>query len=271
MKSTIPNSNLAVIIGLTFVVSSASNAATIFNASTSNTTLVTNGTISAANSLPTLTEDSGTLTLTSNTTSLDNSGFVSTQTINALNGTPLTTLDTVTIGLSVTSVTGATVRANGVAFGIVGQPDFFNNIPGDFFLAQAEAQNSGADVQIVNNSFQDSLQGASGPDATNALIASGFDFTLVADVNGYEFTLAGVSTTSPISISGTFTGNEFVENFGDGHFYYSAQRINNTNASQNLISEVTVASIDVTTIPEPSAFALVGLSGLGLLLRRRRA
>ncbi|MEP4077269.1 hypothetical protein [Haloferula sp.] len=238
---------------------SATHATVIFDASTGNTSSITNnGTPTGVAGTP------GSLTYTGATDGFNNAGFASTDNINTLiGGAGLTDADTVTITLNVSSITGGALRSQGVLFGMSG--DTSTILGGaNSMLIQMEGGNIGSDILIGANSFQDA--GDTGLQNFNSAILNGFTATLTADKDGYEFSLTGVHTTSPHIVTGTFSGTEFVDNFGTGHFYYTAQKFNQATA---LTTNITEASIDVTTVPEPSGVTILGLCGVGLLLRRR--
>ena len=92
----------------------------------------------------------------------------------------------------------------------------------------------------------------------------GHAITLVANSSGYTFTLTGAGT-GDITLSGDLTEAEFL-GLGDTNFYFDSQQFENTS----LVTTFNEASIDVTTIPEPSSTALLGLGSLALILRRRK-
>ena len=237
----------------------AASAVVIFDATNVNTTVITN------NGTPTGVEDtSGALTYTGATNSFNNSGITSTDNINTLiGGAGLTEADTVTITLDVSSITGGALRSQGVYFGMSG--DNSTILGGsNSMLIQMEGSNIGSDIMIPTASFQDT--GDTGLQNFNNAILQGFTATLTADKDGYEFSLTGVHTTSPLTVSGSFSGTEFVDNFGTGHFYYAAQKYNQATP---LVTNITEASISV--VPEPSTYALLaGLSALLSVMIRRR-
>lgn len=230
--------------------------AVIYDATPANTTLVDNGVAVGVDAL-TLTGAPGSLVLTNGNGAFNMGGFSSTSDINTLQGTPLTINDTVSIKLTVDSVSPiANLRANGIAFGMVYDPVFgatAATAPFENLLIGAEAANSGSDIVILNSSFQDT-GGTGSPDATNDGIADGFTMTLTANVSGYTFLLEGLNASiTPITVSGTFSGNEFLTYFGTGHFYYAAQKWDGSGGATPaaLVSVISEASIDVFIQTDP--------------------
>ena len=260
-------------IGTLFSLLSA-NAALIFNADTTNSGIVGNNFNLDSN---TFSGSTGALTLTTvaapgtpgNQSGNNNaSGLASNDDINTLKGSPLLATDTVTMTLTISSTVGANnLRANGIEFGMSSDGTGFRPDPNLIFQIDADQDASG---MALNNFVGLGLNAAVWA-VTEASLADGFTVTLVADSAGFNFTLtdiidAGDAGITTRSFGSTFAGTEFIDNFGTGHIYYTRQGSNGT-----VDVNISEFSIDVTPVPESSSFALFGLSGLGLLLRRRRA
>jgi len=259
MKSAIRSSTSLKAAACLALAAPSAHAVVVFDASTTNTSSIfNNGSPTGVAGTP------GSLTYTGATNSFNNAGFASTDSIDTLiGGAGLTDADTVTITLNVSSITGGAIRAQGVFFGMSGDNStLFGGT--DSMVVQMEAANNGGDIVVGANSFQDT--GDTGLQVFDVAITNGFVATLTADKDGYSFSLSSVHTTSPHIISGTFSGTEFVDHFGTGHFYYTVQKFNQATP---LVTNITEASIDVTAIPEPSTATVLGLCGVGLLLRRR--
>ncbi|MFT7172208.1 MAG: hypothetical protein ACI9NQ_000417 [Paracoccaceae bacterium] len=77
-------------------------------------------------------------------------------------------------------------------------------------------------------------------------------------VNGASFSTTGLLTNAAfVNVATTFSAN-------DAHLFGFSARVGGANQT------VTIDNLSITTVPEPSGTALLGLSSLGLLLRRRR-
>jgi hypothetical protein len=240
----------AVLTGLVGVAS----AATIYDATPDNTILVDNG--AGGSGGITLTGAPGNLVVTNVNGSFNMGGFVSADTINILNTLNLTDTDTVTMSLTVDSITG-TWRANGVQFGMSGNTTFLSGT--NNFAFGVEAGNNGSDVLLTGSWL---ANGNLGFDAQEASVLDGFSMEIVAGASGYTFTLSDViianSTVAGISngdtsatVSGTFAAGDFVNYFGSGHLYYTAQRFNTSAATDPLVSTISVASIAVDVQDDP--------------------
>lgn len=238
-----------------------SSGAVIFEASPTNTTLGNN----ELGGLGTLTGTPGDLDFQNNGSGFNLSGFSSTDNINTLNGTPITDSDTVTLTISVASFSVGALRANGVSFGLDNDAAAVISIDdaGDNII-RLEASNAGGDIF----NFLDGSSIDTGFTSTTAELTNGFTATLVADVDGFTYTLESVGNTSPLTVSGSFSGTEFVDTVGSAHFSFSQQQFNAANNGVNLLSNITEARIEV--IPEPSSTALLGLAGLAFIMRRRK-
>jgi hypothetical protein len=225
------------------------NAGTIYSATTGNSTLIDNEYASTGS--PTLTESNGYLVVYNDNGGFNAAGFTSTADIETLNGTALTDYDTVTIKLTVDSISGD-LRSQGVQFGMYPAATTATEETG--MIIGVEANNLGGDVNI-RASFQDI--GVTGYKGTDAELYNGFTMTLTADVAGYTFVLESIGATSPITVSGTFAGTEFLDNFGTGHFYFAEQKWN----TGPLTSTLSEASITVESRLAPAlALAPTSLS-----------
>ena len=83
--------------------------------------------------------------------------------------------------------------------------------------------------------------------------------TMIFDpVNGLSFTTTGLGTNAAfVNQATTFTGN-------DAYLFGFSGRVGGANET------VLIDNLVVTTVPEPSGIALLGLAGVSLILRRRR-
>ena len=241
-------------------------AAIIFQASDTNTTKISNNNNAGdTNAKVAVTGDTATSTLLISNTNgnFGNGGIASTDPINTLNALGLTALDKVTMVFTIDSISGL-IRANGVTFGLDDDNSTFGLTGGLGVNVRAQ----GSTVTLTEGfGTADTITAWN---ATEASILDGFTVTLVADVNGYSFSFADLVAsggTTIVDITGTFSGTEFVDNFGAGYFYGTAQKFN--QGATALETTVSVASIDVTAVPEPSSFVLLALGSLGLIRRRR--
>ena len=82
----------------------------------------------------------------------------------------------------------------------------------------------------------------------------------------YDFSSGGWSTVAT-GLVGTHQGSSVVDLSGNSGQYIGLEMIANGGDSQR----VGFAEVGITAVPEPSVFVLIGLAGMALLARRRRA
>ena len=210
----------------------------IFQASSSNITEISNG--AGNNDALTVIGDTNgdTLLLFNENDAFNSAGIASIDTIEDLNGSALTSTSAVTMTLTVDGITGA-IRANGVTFGVTNDNTTFGDATDLRIQVRAEDQTfcltSGFGTPDIITAWA----------ATEASILDGFTVTLTADANGYAFSFSGLiaATANPIvDITGSFSGNEFLDNFNSGFLYQTTQMFNLGTVTTTTISE---ASIEV--------------------------
>lgn len=229
-------------------------------------------------------ENNGKLTLSGATPSLilnnnngafNMGGFSSTADINTLlsaGGTSLSAEDTLIFSVVVDSIGGkGELRSRGFEFGVSEEASFVEReTKGRHLVLQLEPAKHGSDVSIIPQSFQD--VGGRGFDVKQASLEDGFSVTLTVNSMGYIFLLEDIVVANggaqngnkTATITGTFTGNEFIDNFSRAHYYLAAQKFNNGNLTLN------IRESKIVTIPELSVSALiVGVTGLLFVIRRR--
>lgn len=274
MKSTLLSpASIAAVTSLTLAAHSA-HAASIFDATTTNTTNWSNnnnGTTAANISVSGATPN---LLLDTDGGNFFAGGFGSTDDINTLNGSVLTDLDTITISLTIDSVshTGTSeLRSRGIQFGMASGValDSGSASSTSLIIGLGGGGNSNPVSLIQGTGAANASQVAPAFTIDPASVADGFGVTLTADANGYTFSYTGLTTSSGTlaDVTGTFAPGEFTSEFGNGHFYLLTQK----RLVGTTTLDISEASINIETVPEPSSFALIGLGSLGLLLRRRRA
>lgn len=236
------------------------NAGVIFSATTNNTTLLRN--TAGGSGTPTLTGATTDLLYTNPRGANSNGGFASTDTINTLLGRSLTAADTVTMSVAIDSVTANTLSAGGLIFGMGAETTF--QAAGGFAIALRVSGGS-PQAQIPGFSFTDVNQDL-GFETDLASIADGCGVTLVANNAGYTFSFTGLTADEGngiADVTGSFSGTQFVDNFGTGHFYVTTQK----DAAPDMVVDYNTATIDV--IPEPATLGLIAAAGFGLLFTRR--
>ena len=268
----------AVVVG---VLGSVANAETVFDATTTNTTVFDN----AVNSTGTLELTGGTpdLLLANSNGNFNQGGIASTDDINTLNGTALVATDVVTLTAVVDSVanTGSSeLRSRGIEFGLAAAPAHIGTLPSNNLVLQiGGAANVTMDNVLGVMRLQNSFGTITSPVSRVAeeSVLDGFEVTLVADANGFNFSFTGLDvfgTTNPVAdVSGTFLPGEFVANFGTGHYYAAAQKRNFDEFNPGTTTlDFSTARIEVTSVavPEPTCLALLGLASIGMVSRRRR-
>lgn len=237
----------AVVTGMVGVAS----AATIFEATTANTTLINNE-FNATNGVPTLTGATPDL-LYSNPGGLNNNGgFASTDSLDVLMGSPLTVSNELLFSATIDSMTTNTIKAGAVLLGMSPSATFQ---PADNLLFQV---NNGANKsQIQNGAFVD-VGAKADFYIVDASMEDGFGITLTANNGGYTFALTNVEavvdgvTNTTATFSGTFATGEFINNFSTGHFYLSSQVDGDPSPQEVDISSATLSVIELSEVPDPT-------------------
>ncbi|MDF1824130.1 MAG: PEP-CTERM sorting domain-containing protein [Verrucomicrobiales bacterium] len=236
-------------------------ASLIFQGGDANTNLISNG-VGGNGS-----KSGGPLSFTNFGDNNNNTGIASIDSIDTLLGTALAATDVVTLNATITST--GNLRANGIEFGLSPSGTDFRPVNNLLFRTDVDGDPSG----MALNNFPGLGSTDAGFGVDEASLRDGFNIALVADVNGFTVTITDVigtqagfvgDTTLIYNQSTAFTGNEFLDNFGGGHIYLTAQ-------GNNITTTLSDFSIDVTPVPEPSTVGLMLLlTGSGLLLYHRR-
>jgi hypothetical protein len=230
---------------LTFIILAATTtqAEIMFNASTINTTLVGNG-VQVSGTGATLTGSPGNLVYTNPNGVNNMSGFTSTSDVDTLRGKALSDKDTIVFSATITSMTG-TLSANGFEFGMSPNATDFRPDGRLFVKCAATGAVSIQGLATVTSDFT----------ISTTSLADGFGVTLTVNKDGWvaEFTGVTLASGSSAIVSGSFTGTEFLDNFGNGHFYLAAQK----TASPNMVFNFSEASIDG---PTSKALSLIAIS-----------
>ncbi|MDP0492389.1 MAG: PEP-CTERM sorting domain-containing protein [Verrucomicrobiota bacterium JB023] len=255
---------------LSLALSCSAQAATIFQASSTNTTNFSNNFSGGTTASNIAVTDSGSgVILTNDGPNFFAGGFTSTDTISTLLGAPLSDTDKVTLTFTVSSVSSVSsvsgsgeLRSRGIELGLVSASALDGGATGNLILGFSGAAN-GSKYELMNSIDTYSINNF----VSQSTASDGFSVTISADVNGYTISATDAllnNGAAPPDISNTFEPGEFTAVFGSGLLYFSAQQRN--GGVDVAISE---ASIEVTSIPEPSVAALLGL-GLLAVSRRRR-
>jgi hypothetical protein len=104
--------------------------------------------------------------------------------------------------------------------------------------------------------------------ATNASIADGFSMTLTINSLGWDVSLTGLEDATATAITGG-SGAWGSGGINDWAEFNTTMRVGTSYQTAAGGGNYTLASINLTQVPEPSALTLLGLAGLGLLRRRR--
>lgn len=242
---------------------SAASAFVIYDATPANSTFVYNA-VRGKSASGSVTGTAGALVLTNSGIDFGMVGFASARDINTMKGTALTSTDTVTFKATIASITGL-IRANGVEFGLSPSASYR---PDGHLIYSMKADD--ALHAFYENAFIDARKISAR--SSEASMKDGFDISLVANHAGYTFTISGIKDrenggATTITKSGTFTGTQFVDLFGGGHFYLAVQQYNDDGDTLMRISE---AQISVTPAEPVSLGLITGAFGAGILIISRR-
>ena len=219
--------------------------------------------------------DPATSTFSNSTSNINTSGFNSSS-LEALD--PLTTQITATFDIASVTNLGA-IQFTGFFLGIVtggtgatttNSIGLFNNAPLSFGL---QIFNGGTSLGVVRD-------GATGVGSnlvnntvlSEASVADGFTFTFVLRDGSYDAFTTGLLDDTGANFdlnltNETLTDSDILPDFND--FLTGGVGIN--GSIQGNEAGFTINSATVEVVPEPSSTALLGLGGLALLTRRKRA
>ena len=229
--------------------------------------------------------DPATSTFTNSTNDVNASGFNSSS-LEALD--PLTTQITATFDIASVADPGA-LQFNGFFLGIItggtGATNtdgigLFNNAPLSFGLqifneATSESTSLGV-VRDGANGVTNNLVNNNG--LSEASVGDGFTFTLVLRNDGtYDASTIGLLDVDGNSFDLNLTNQALADtskedrfpDFND--FLTDGVGINGSIVGPSVGFTINSATVEVEVVPEPSSTALVGLGGLALLTRRKRA
>jgi hypothetical protein len=213
-------------------------AEVVFNAASTNTTLVGNS-VSVSGDGATVTGSPGSLVFTNPNGANNTSGFTSTGDIDTLRGKALKDTDIVVISATITSLTGD-LTSNGLEFGM--SPNATDFRPAARLMVK----------YVTSGTVSVGGLATATADFTIALasLKDGFGVKLTVNKEGWTFEFTDVVLLSGTSatISGSFSGTEFVDNFGGGHFYLTGQK----DASPDMVINFSEASIDAKAFKDLS-------------------
>ena len=256
----------------------SAQAAVIFEAADGNVSLWNNNTaITGASSAVSGNTATGDMDLTVTGGNFSYAGFASNDDVNTLLGRPLADTDTVvltvTTGILSQNGDGGELRSQGFRIGFSASTATNGGATSGTSTDQLIiAVGGGGNSGNVGLQTSDNAGPASGggfqiqrPSAND-----GLTITITANSAGWTASFIDVlsSNTNPVAdLTGSFAPGEFTSFIGGGHLYAGFQQ--RFGGASGVTVPMEVASLDVTSVPEPSSFALLALSSLGLFRRRR--
>lgn len=187
--------------------------------------------------------------------------------------------DSLVLNVNVSSVTGTTI-ANGMFIGFQRRDndgtgaDLWNNLPTAFGLVLPGSASVGLGTRVVavgGNNLDAPGRYQFGPGygvATLASIQDGFSMTLTINMAGWDLGITGLEDAGATAITGG-SGVWSVGGISDWADFSDDMRVGASYQTNGGAGDMNISSINLTQVPEPSALALLGLAGLGLLRRRR--
>lgn len=193
---------------------------------------------------------------------------------------PLTTEITATFVIS-SAANASAIQSNGFFLGIVTGADstgtagssLFNNSALSFGLQIFDGGST--DLRVVRDgaSTGDNILFNDDPLSATS-VEDGFTFTLVLRDGSYDAFTTGLLDDSGANFDLNLTNQTLADSatlpdFND--FLTGGVGINGTVQGNASAFTITSATVEVEVVPEPSSTALLGLGGLALLTRRKRA